>query len=345
MSAKYIFPLHVALLAIVLSGCTLDPNWVNRDPNMTTFTMCGIPEGQDRLFGVRYIYWVPDIFFQPHCNHSRLQYYKREDHAWIHGGIRGTELRIEGNLEGDHDHYNMDINKIYEWLLLLSQGNRKWRESRGERFSYSLDRVQKNDMTCIRLETLLREYRAFPKPNKDYSNCPAYRYNVETGRSSGEIPRHISDECKAIMSQRVVRQLAVKNIEYYCWAPNDNLNHYVKIGAKTLSGFAIPDEKFDRYYSHIKKINIIPEEEDEYANAPLDYSVDLEKEVLDPVFASLTIRPVSDEVKQRLDAQWKSACESKMKTFKNDYIGKDRPAVRYRRMYLENCGYDLEAVL
>lgn len=339
MSAKYIFPLHVALLAIVLSGCTLDPNWVNRDPNMTTFTMCGIPEGQDRLFGVRYIYWVPDIFFQPHCNHSRLQYYKREDHAWIHGGIRGTELRIEGNLEGDHDHYNMDINKIYEWLLLLSQGNRKWRESRGERFSYSLDRVQKNDMTCIRLETLLREYRAFPKPNKDYSNCPAYRYNVETGRSSGEIPRHISDECKAIMSQRVVRQLAVKNIEYYCWAPNDNLNHYVKIGAKTLSGFAIPDEKFDRYYSHIKKINIIPEEEDEYANAPLDYSVDLEKEVLDPVFASLTIRPVSDEVKQRLDAQWKSACESKMKAFELGDMGKD--SVWYRRMYLENCGYTL----
>jgi hypothetical protein len=340
MIRKDLSGLIIVVFGLMLNGCTLDPNWVNRDANMVTFTMCDLPEGLELLQGVRYSYWVSDVFLKPYYGCGRLQYYKHEDNVWIHAS--GPELRIEGNLYGSHDHYNMNINNMYDWLLLLDQDNKEWRKSRGERFSYSLDKVVKNNMLCIRRETVLRKYNARPKPNKDYSNCPAYHYDAKTGRSSGRIPRHQSDECKDLMSQSVIGQLAVKNIEYYCWSPSDNLNHYVKIGAKDLSGFDIPDEKYDRYQSHIKRVNMIPEEEDEYANAPLEYKYDMEKEMLDPVFETLTVRPVSDEIKQRLDAQWKFTCESRMKTFEDEYVGKDRPAVKYRRMYLENCGYTVQ---
>ena len=55
---------------------------------------------------------------------------------------------------------------MHEWLSLLGQGHKEWRESRGERYSYSLAKVVKNDMPCLRLETLLREYNGRPKPNQ-----------------------------------------------------------------------------------------------------------------------------------------------------------------------------------
>ncbi len=292
----------MVVLMFVCGGCSLDPNWVNRDTNEITFTMCGIPEGQDRLYGIRYVYWIPDIFFRSHCNYSRLQYYKREDNAWIHQNR--LDLRVEGNLGGDHDHYNMDIDQVNQLFTHGLESKRKFHnEKRGERFSYSLDKVLKNDMPCIRLETVLRTYRV-----------------------------------ESVKGALTVFQRYWQKVEYYCWPAEDNINHYVKIGSTLLDAMRIPDEKFERYYSHIKKINIIPEEEDEYANAPLEYRVNLEKEVLDPVFATLTIRPVSDEIKQRLDAEWRATCESRMKTFEKDYIEQEGPA-RYRRMYLENCGY------
>ena len=301
---KNSFMIRWALIALMFlcGGCSLDLNWVNRDANEVTFTMCGIPAGQDRLYGIRYIYWVPEIFFKPHCNYSRLQYYKNEDSTWIHQNK--LDLRIEGNLVGSNDHYHMDMDKIYKWLSLLNQDNKEWRESRGERFSYSLNKVSKNNMSCLRKETLLRIYRT-----------------------------------ESVDQKLTVFQRYWREIEYYCWSLNDNLNNYVKINTTLLGAIRIPDEKFDRYYSHVKKINIIPEEEDEYANEPLEYKFDLEKEVLDPVFATLTIRPVAEEIKKKLDTQWRATCQSRMKIFETDYVGKNKPPENYRRMYLENCGY------
>jgi len=289
-------------LMFVCGGCSLDPNWVNRYPNMITFTMCELPKGLERLQGIRYSYWVSDVFLKS-C--SRVQYYKQEDRAWIHGGERGTELRIEGNLDGSSDHYNMNIDQLYKLFQFgLPERKNFLNETRGERFSYSLDKTVKNNMPCIRLQTLLRTYRV-----------------------------------ESVDQKLTIFQRYWKGIEYYCWSLNDNLNNYVKINTTLLGAIRIPDEKFDRYYSHVKKINIIPEEEDEYANVPLVFKVDLEKEVLDPVFATLTIRPVAEEIKKKLDTQWRATCQSRMKIFETDYVGKNKPPENYRRMYLENCGY------
>lgn len=314
----------IVLMLVVCSGCSLDPNRVNKDTNEVTFTMCGIPAGQDRLYGVRYIYGIPDIFFKPHCNYSRLQYYKREDDAWIRSSS-GTELRIEGNLEGSSDHYNMNINQLYQLFQFgLPERKKFLNENRGERYSYSLDKVIKNDMHCIRLETLLRGYDIRPKPNQgNFDNRPSR--NILS-----QIPRVSAQELEE-RSQNIISQGAKKNIEYYCWAPNDNINNYVKISAQALSSLDIPDEKYERYHAHIKRTSRITEEEDEYANAPVVFKVDLEKEVLDPVFATLKIRPVSEEIKKKSDTQWKAACEAKSK--------KEEPMSLYRRLYLENCGY------
>ncbi len=111
--------LGVAIISIIGTGCSLDPNYVNRDAleKFRSFTLCAMDGEEDTLYGLRYSFNPPQRYFSPHCNASRVQYYPEKDRLWLH--THGPGLWVKGLMSGHYAFYNMDIDTTYHWLKNL----------------------------------------------------------------------------------------------------------------------------------------------------------------------------------------------------------------------------------
>lgn len=299
------FLLLFAILS--LCGCSLNPNYVNRDPNMYFYDTCYIKNPHGPYEGIRYRFFLPAVFIGEECA-GAIQYYKRQDNIWVRSNLGRTSLFIKGNLLGTHDHYNMNIDTLYEWLTFEDKGTKEWEATRGTIMTFSLSRVERAGLQCLRRDRLKRYYRL-----------------------NGKAPPRTK-----------IYQSYTRNLGYYCWNNND-INHYLLVEAELLGGVEVPEYAQEKYIANYRSGRLqIEEADDEFSDMKLDMSVDLESEVLTPAFENLVVKPVGEEIKARMDKEWKSQCEARMESFHKDYIQSSTPGETLRRLFLKNCGYEIQ---
>ncbi len=303
--------LGVTIISIICTGCSLDPNYVNRDAlaKFRSFTLCAMDGGKDTLYGMRFSFKPPKRYFLPHCNASRVQYYPGEDKLWIH--THGPGLWVKGLVSGHYAFYNMDIDTAYQWLENLRNHSTLGRY--GVKSMGGLVRVKRNNMECLRHVSIMGTYKS-----------------------------------KALLqNRRTIYQEYHRALTYYCW-PGGSPRHPISISSSTMATYEIPIEDRDIYYQYYalpvndSRRSWFWSEEDKYRDVEPEFYTDLDKEIFEPAFETLAVRKIPEEIRaqaqEKLHREWRESCAAGWPEY--TIPGAMTKLPENVELYLKNCAYE-----
>lgn len=305
--------LMVAITSMIYGGCSLDPNYVNRDvlAEIETIGLCSIRSSENMIYGMRYGVKPPNLYFEPKCK-GTAQYTRKNDLLWVH--TYGAQFRIWGLMSGHYAYYNMDIDTAYLWMNNLRNASSLVTIGRyGVKTMGSLNRVKRNNMACLRYDSIAGSYKSKAQAQ----------------------------------NRRTIYQEYHRSLTYYCW-PSSSSRHPISISSSTMATYEIPIEDRDIYYQYYalpandSRRSWFWSEEDKYRDVEPEFYTDLEKEIFEPVFETLAVREIPEEIREqaqeKLHREWRESCEAGWP--KITVHGATTKLPENVELYLKNCGYE-----
>lgn len=302
--------LIVAITSIIYGGCSLDPNYVNRDvlAEIETIGLCSIRSSENMIYGMRYGVKPPNLYFEPKCK-GTAQYTRKNDLLWVH--TYGAQFKILGFMSGHYAFYNMDIDTAYQWLENLRHHSTPGRY--GVKSMGGLAKVKRNNMECLRHVSIMGTYKS-----------------------------------KALLqNRRTIYQEYHRALTYYCW-PGGSPRHPISISSSTMTTYEIPIEDRDIYYQYYalpvndSRRSWFWGEEDKYRDVEPDFYTDLDKEIFEPVFETLAVRKIPEEIRaqaqEKLHREWRESCEAGWPEY--TIPGAMTKLPENVELYLKNCAYE-----